>query len=254
MTSTVPLIEISSVSRIFRTEEVETHALSGIDLRIESGEYIAISGPSGCGKSTLLAILGLLDVPTTGSYELRGRAVQSLPSRERARIRNREIGFVFQAFNLIGDLKVHENVALPLTYRSVSASERKERALLALERVGLTHRSNHYPWQLSGGQQQRVAVARAIAGRPSILLADEPTGNLDSGNAGTIMDLLRDLHRDGTTICLVTHDGRFAENAGRTVHLLDGLIVGEGSPAVGLPLAPGVPMPPRIQVQRSATP
>jgi putative ABC transport system ATP-binding protein len=254
MTSTVPLIEISSVSRIFRTEEVETHALSSIDLRIESGEYIAISGPSGCGKSTLLAILGLLDIPTTGSYDLRGRAVQSLPSGERARIRNREIGFVFQAFNLIGDLKVHENVALPLTYRSVSASERKQSALLALERVGLTHRANHYPWQLSGGQQQRVAVARAIAGRPSILLADEPTGNLDSRNAETIMDLLRDLHRDGTTICLVTHDGRFAEKAGRTVHLLDGLIVAEASPAVGPPLAPSVPMPPRIQVQRSATP
>jgi putative ABC transport system ATP-binding protein len=222
------LIELHGLSKIFQTDEVETHALSDIHLRIARGEYVAVAGPSGCGKSTLLSILGLLDTPTGGTYLLNGQPVHALSRSARADIRNQEIGFIFQAFNLIGDLTVHENVTLPLTYRSgVSAGERKKRAAAALDRVGLSHRANHFPWQLSGGQQQRVAVARAIAGQPSILLADEPTGNLDSKNAQSVMELLRELHRDGSTICMVTHDSRFVDQAGRTVHLFDGRIIDE---------------------------
>src|SRR5213082_2901842 len=221
------LIHLDGVTKVFLTDEVETHALSGIHLDIRTGEYISIAGPSGCGKSTLLSILGLLDTPSGGSYALKGSEVANLSFPERARIRNREIGFIFQSFNLIGDLNVYENVELPLTYRGMASSERKERVHNALDRVGMNHRTKHYPSQLSGGQQQRVAVARALAGSPSILLADEPTGNLDSRNAEAVMDLLRDLHREGATICMVTHDPRYARYADRTVHLFDGRIVEE---------------------------
>src|ERR687892_50276 len=222
-----PLIHLDGVTKVFFTDEVETHALAGIHLEIRSGEYIAIAGPSGCGKSTLLSILGLLDSPTEGKYTLNGKSVAELPLSERARVRNREIGFIFQAFNLIGDLNVYENVELPLTYRGMSSAERKKRVHEALERVGMSHRVKHYPSQLSGGQQQRVAVARALAGSPSILLADEPTGNLDSANGEAVMDLLRDLHRQGATICMVTHDPRYARFAERNIHLFDGRIVEE---------------------------
>jgi putative ABC transport system ATP-binding protein len=221
------LLIMDGVTKVFTTDEVETHALAGIHLNLKRGEYVSISGPSGCGKSTLLAILGLLDSPTSGTYTLNGKPVQSLNLAERARIRNREIGFIFQAFNLIGDLTVYENVELPLTYRGMSAAERKKRVLEALERVGMSHRIKHYPSQLSGGQQQRVAVARALAGDPAILLADEPTGNLDSQNGEQVMDLLRELHRAGATICMVTHDPRYAKYADRTIHLFDGRIVEE---------------------------
>jgi putative ABC transport system ATP-binding protein len=225
-TSADPLIQLSGVTKVFLTDEVETHALSGIHLDVLHGEYVAIAGPSGCGKSTLLSILGLLDSPTEGGYQLNGRQVESLNFAERARIRNREIGFIFQSFNLIGDLNVFENVELPLTYRrDLSAAERKRRALEALERVGMSHRERHFPSQLSGGQQQRVAVARALAGSPSILLADEPTGNLDSHNGEAVMELLSELHRNGATICMVTHDPRFANFADRTVQLFDGRVV-----------------------------
>jgi putative ABC transport system ATP-binding protein len=225
------LLMMDGVTKVFTTDEVETHALAGIHLQLSRGEYVSISGPSGCGKSTLLAILGLLDSPTGGSYILNGRPVQSLKLAERARIRNREIGFIFQAFNLIGDLTVYENVELPLTYRGMSGAERKKRVLEALERVGMSHRIKHYPSQLSGGQQQRVAVARALAGDPSILLADEPTGNLDSQNGEQVMDLLRELHRGGATICMVTHDPRYAKYADREIHLFDGRIVEESKQA-----------------------
>jgi len=221
----VPVIRLRSVDKAFLTDEVETHALSGIHMEIQRGEYVSISGPSGCGKSTLLSILGLLDTATEGQYWLDGKPVQSLGFTERARIRNREIGFIFQSFNLIGDLSVYENVELPLTYRGMAASERKRRVGEALERVSMAHRSKHLPSQLSGGQQQRVAVARALAGDPLILLADEPTGNLDSTNGEAVMDLLRDLHQQGSTICMVTHDPRFSRYAQRTVHLFDGSIV-----------------------------
>jgi putative ABC transport system ATP-binding protein len=221
------LIHLDGVTKVFVTDEVETHALAGIHMEIKKGEYISIAGPSGCGKSTLLAILGLLDSPTDGTYTLNGRPVQSLKMSERARIRNREIGFVFQAFNLIGDLNVYENVELPLTYRGMPGAERKKRVQDALERVGMLHRVKHYPSQLSGGQQQRVAVARALAGDPAILLADEPTGNLDSANGEAVMDLLRELHRGGATICIVTHDPRYARYADRSIHLFDGRIVEE---------------------------
>jgi putative ABC transport system ATP-binding protein len=221
------LIKLTGLTKVFYTDEVETHALSGIHLEIQRGEYVAISGPSGCGKSTLLSILGLLDSPTDGSYVLNGRPVQGLNLSERARIRNREIGFIFQSFNLIGDLTVYENVELPLTYRGMKATERKERVTQALERVGMAHRAKHLPSQLSGGQQQRVAVARALVGHPSILLADEPTGNLDSKNGDAVMELLRELHRAGSTICMVTHDNRFARHADRTIHLFDGQVVEE---------------------------
>jgi len=219
------LIQLNGVTKVFTTDEVETHALAGIHLDIKKGEYVAIAGPSGCGKSTLLAILGLLDSSSGGEYVLNGRQVQGLKLGERARIRNREIGFIFQAFNLIGDLTVYENVELPLTYRGMPASERKKRVHESLERVGMSHRVKHYPSQLSGGQQQRVAVARALAGDPSILLADEPTGNLDSINGEAVMDLLRELHRSGATICMVTHDPRYAKYADRSIHLFDGRIV-----------------------------
>ena len=221
------LIHLENVTKVFVTDEVETHALSGIQLEIKKGEYLSIAGPSGCGKSTLLAILGLLDSPSDGTYVLNGQPVQSLKVSERARIRNREIGFIFQAFNLIGDLTVYENVELPLTYRGMSSPERKKRVHDALERVGMSHRVKHYPSQLSGGQQQRVAVARALGGDPSILLADEPTGNLDSTNGEAVMDLLRELHRGGATICMGTHDPRYAEYADRTIRLFDGKIVAE---------------------------
>ena len=221
------LIRLENVSKVFVTDEVETHALSGIHLEIRKGEYLSIAGPSGCGKSTLLAILGLLDSPSEGGYVLNGKPVQNLKLGERARIRNREIGFIFQAFNLIGDLTVYENVELPLTYRGMGPAERKKRVHDALERVGMSHRVKHYPSQLSGGQQQRVAVARALVGDPAILLADEPTGNLDSANGEAVMDLLRDLHRNGATICMVTHDPRYARYADRTVRLFDGRIVEE---------------------------
>jgi putative ABC transport system ATP-binding protein len=221
-----PLIRMQKVRKVFVTDEVETHALEDIDLQIDRGEYVSISGPSGCGKSTLLAILGLLDSPTGGTYSLNGRSVESLSLSERAKIRNREIGFIFQAFNLIGDLTVYENVELPLTYRGMGAADRKRRTLEALERVGMSHRVRHYPAQLSGGQQQRVAVARALAGDPAILLADEPTGNLDSVNGEAVMDLLRDLHQGGATICMVTHDARYARHAERSIELFDGRLCG----------------------------
>src|SRR3954451_16978287 len=225
MTDVQPLIHLDGVKKVFVTDEVETHALAGIHIDIERGEYVSISGPSGCGKSTLLAILGLLDTPSSGSYILNGKPVQSLKLAERARIRNREIGFIFQAFNLIGDLNVYEYVELPLTYRGMGSAERKKRVHDALERVGMSHRVKHYPSQLSGGQQQRVAVARALAGDPSILLADEPTGNLDSANGEAVMELLAELNRAGSTICVVTHDARYAAHANRAIHLLDGRVI-----------------------------
>jgi putative ABC transport system ATP-binding protein len=221
------LIKLDGVKKVFLTDEVETHALAGIHLEIATGEYVAIAGPSGCGKSTLLSILGLLDTPSDGRYWLNGRPVEQLSLSERARTRNREIGFIFQSFNLIGDLTVFENVELPLTYRGMKASERKQRVQEALERVGMAHRAKHLPSQLSGGQQQRVAVARAVVGQPLILLADEPTGNLDSKNGELVMDLMRDLHRGGATICMVTHDPRYARHADRSIHLFDGRVVEE---------------------------
>jgi putative ABC transport system ATP-binding protein len=222
-----PLIKLDGITKVFYTDEVETHALSGIHLEIRRGEYVSIAGPSGCGKSTLLSILGLLDSPTDGTYVLNNNSVANLGLAERARIRNREVGFIFQSFNLIGDLTVFENVELPLTYRGMSSAERKERVQEALEKVGMSHRAKHYPSQLSGGQQQRVAVARALGGKPSILLADEPTGNLDSKNGEAVMSLLGELHREGATICMVTHDARFARNAERTIQLFDGRVVEE---------------------------
>jgi putative ABC transport system ATP-binding protein len=221
------IIKLEGVTKVFFTDEVETHALSGIHLEVNSGEFVSIAGPSGCGKSTLLSILGLLDTPTEGKYVLNSQSVEQLSMQDRARVRNREIGFVFQAFNLIGDLTVYENVELPLTYRGMSAAQRKTSVQEALEKVGMAHRMKHFPSQLSGGQQQRVAVARALVGRPAILLADEPTGNLDSKNGQAVMDLLRDLHRQGATICMVTHDQRFARYADRGVHLFDGRVVEE---------------------------
>ncbi len=226
-TSNGSLIKLEAITKVFYTDEVETHALSGVHLELRQGEYVSIAGPSGCGKSTLLSILGLLDTPTEGSYILNNQAVANLPHAARARIRNREVGFIFQSFNLIGDLTVYENVELPLTYRGMTAAERKQRANESLEKVGMAHRTKHYPSQLSGGQQQRVAVARALAGKPSILLADEPTGNLDSKNGEAVMDLLRELHREGATICMVTHDPRFARHADRQIHLFDGRVVEE---------------------------
>ena len=222
-----PLLHLEAVTKVFTTDEVETHALAGIHLQINRGDYLSISGPSGCGKSTLLAILGLLDTPSDGKYVLNQTPVETLKMRDRARIRNREIGFIFQAFNLIGDLTVYENVELPLTYRNMPARERKMHCTEALERVGMSHRMKHYPSQLSGGQQQRVAVARALVGQPSILLADEPTGNLDSANGEAVMELLSDLHRSGATICMVTHDPRYARIADRNIRLFDGRIVEE---------------------------
>ena len=222
-----PLIRLDSVTKVFLTDEVETHALSGIQMEIKKGEYISIAGPSGCGKSTLLSILGLLDSPTDGDYWLDGKPVADLPLSERARVRNREVGFIFQSFNLIGDLNVYENVELPLTYRGTKSADRKKRVMDALERVGMAHRAKHLPSQLSGGQQQRVAVARAVAGDPLILLADEPTGNLDSTNGEAVMGLLAELHKQGATVCMVTHDPRYARHAERSIHLFDGRVVEE---------------------------
>jgi putative ABC transport system ATP-binding protein len=219
------LIQLKGISKVFQTDEMETHALSNVDLTIRSGEYVSIEGPSGCGKTTLLSLLGLLDSPSSGSYVLENQPVLSMSPVERARIRNRHIGFIFQAFNLIGDLTVYENVELPLQYRGMSQQDRKTRVQESLDRVGMSHRAKHYPYQLSGGQQQRVAVARAVAGEPAILLADEPTGNLDSENGAAVMDLLAELHRDGATICMVTHDPRYARRASRTVRMLDGKVV-----------------------------
>src|SRR2546422_10836734 len=227
MSSADPLIHLSDVKKVFFTDEVETHALSGIHLDIKKGEYVSIAGPSGCGKSTLLSILGLLDTPTDGEYVLNENPVENLSLSQRARIRNREVGFIFQSFNLIGDLTVYENVELPLTYRGMNSAERKKRVNAALEKVGMAHRAKHLPSQLSGGQQQRVAVARAVVGDPLILLADEPTGNLDSTNGEAVMDLLRELNRGGATICMVTHDSRFARHADRSIHLFDGRVVDE---------------------------
>jgi putative ABC transport system ATP-binding protein len=224
-----PIIQIEQMTKVFYTDEIETHALSGIHLTIERGEYVAMSGPSGCGKSTLLSIIGLLDTPSAGKYSLNGKEVANLDFADRSRIRNQEIGFIFQSFNLIGDLTVAENVELPLTYRAgMPAAERKRRVQESLERVSMAHRMRHYPAQLSGGQQQRVAVARALAGAPAILLADEPTGNLDSKNGEAVMKLLQELHAEGATICMVTHDPRFAAHAERQVHLFDGKVVAEG--------------------------
>jgi putative ABC transport system ATP-binding protein len=233
MQTTIPLIQLDDIHKVFFTDEVETHALSGVRLEIHHGDYVSIAGPSGCGKSTLLSILGLLDSPTSGIYRLRGEPVEHLNHAQRARVRNREIGFIFQSFNLIGDLTVWENVELPLTYRGLTKVQRRERVDEALAKVSMTARARHYPAQLSGGQQQRVAVARALGGRPSILLADEPTGNLDSKNGQAVMDLLRELHSEGATICLVTHDERYARDAQRTVHLFDGQIVAPPVPAAG---------------------
>lgn len=227
MSSGNSLIKLDGITKVFLTDELETHALGGIHLDIREGEYVSVSGPSGCGKTTLLSILGLLDSPSQGEYTLAGEKVARLSASDRARVRNRQIGFIFQAFNLIGDLTVYENVELPLTYRGMSGAERKERVHAALEKVGMSHRVKHYPAQLSGGKQQRVAVARAVAGSPAILLADEPTGNLDSQNGEAVMDLLRELHRGGATICMVTHDPRYARYAEREVHLFDGRVVEE---------------------------
>src|SRR6266516_4205935 len=227
MASNGSLIQLQGVKKVFYTDEVETHALSDVHLEIKQGDYVSIAGPSGCGKTTLLSLLGLLDTPTEGTYLLESRPVANLSAAERARIRNRRIGFIFQAFNLIGDLTVYENVELPLTYRGMAGAERKQRVQGALEKVGMSHRAKHYPAQLSGGQQQRVAVARAVVGDPAILLADEPTGNLDSTNGEAVMELLRELHRGGATVCMVTHDPRYAQHADRTVQLFDGRVVEE---------------------------
>jgi putative ABC transport system ATP-binding protein len=227
-----PLIQMQGIRKVFHTDEVETHALADVHFEIQRGEYVAISGPSGCGKTTLLSILGLLDAPTSGEYFIDGQPVARLAPMDRARVRNQQIGFIFQAFNLIGDLTVFENVELPLTYRDMAASERRDRVQSALERVGMTHRAKHFPAQLSGGQQQRVAVARAVAGDPAILLADEPTGNLDSKNGEAVMGLLQELHQNGATICMVTHDARYAQHADREVHLFDGRVADAGAIAL----------------------
>ena len=226
------LIHMNHMKKVFMTDEVETHALAGIHIDINKGEFVSIAGPSGCGKSTLLSIMGLLDSPSDGEYTLSGKPVAEISLAERTKLRNQEIGFIFQNFNLIGDLTVYENVELPLTYRGMAAGERKQRVHDSLEKVGMVHRTNHYPSQLSGGQQQRVAVARALVGSPTILLADEPTGNLDSTNGEAVMKLLHDLHGEGATICMVTHDQRYAKNADRTIHLFDGQVVDESKDPV----------------------
>ena len=222
------LVHLNNIKKVFATDDIETHALNDINLKINQGEYISITGPSGCGKSTLLSLLGLLDVASAGSYSLAGHNVETLDKNERARIRNKEIGFIFQAFNLISDMTVAENVELPLTYRKdLSSVQRKEWVADALAQVDMSHRANHYPSQLSGGQQQRVAVARAISGKPSIILADEPTGNLDSKNAQIVMALIDQLHKQGTTVCMVTHDPNSAARAQRTIEVFDGQIVSD---------------------------
>jgi putative ABC transport system ATP-binding protein len=225
-----PLIRLQGISKIFHAEDVETHALSRIDLEVRAGEYLAITGPSGCGKTTLLSLLGLLDSPSEGAYVLAGEPVSTLSRAQRARVRSRAIGFIFQGFNLIGDLTVRQNVELALKYRGLPVRERRDLAHQALEQVGMLHRLHHYPAQLSGGQQQRVAVARAIAGKPLVLLADEPTGNLDSRNGSMVMDLLSSLHAGGATICIVTHDPRYLAAAERAVHLFDGRLVSDEPP------------------------
>ena len=227
LSQTQTVIKLDNISKVFLTEELETHALSDVSLEIEDGQFVAINGPSGCGKSTLLSILGLLDKPSSGNYLLGGREVANLTQAEMAKIRNREVGFIFQSFNLIGDLSVYENVELPLTYRGMKSSHRRNLAEEALEKVGMAHRMKHLPSQLSGGQQQRVAVARALAGKPQILLADEPTGNLDSKNGEAVMELLKELNEEGATICMVTHDERYSSFATETIHLFDGKVVDE---------------------------
>lgn len=232
--TTGAVIDVTDLTKVYATDEVETHALSGINLRVSAGEYVAIMGPSGCGKTTLMSILGLLDVPTSGRYALAGTPVEKLDAAQRARFRNRNIGFVFQSFNLIGNLNVYENVELPLEYRGgLGFAERRHKVGAALESVGMSHRSRHYPAQLSGGQQQRVAIARALVGDPAILLADEPTGNLDSANGEKVMDLLGDLNVRGATLVMVTHEPRYAARAKRVVRLFDGQVVAEqgGSPS-----------------------
>ena len=233
------LISLRGINKVFVTDDVSTNALADVHLDIMQGEYVAVSGPSGCGKTTLLNILGLLDGPSSGEYLLAGEPVEELSAADRARARNRQIGFVFQSFHLIADLTVHENVELPLTYRTgdaaLDAAERRRRVTEALERVGMMDRANHFPAQLSGGQQQRVAVARAVAGEPAILLADEPTGNLDSRNGEMVMQLLHDLHGEGSTICMVTHDPRYAHHARRSVHLFDGHIIEDSAHATAMP-------------------
>ncbi len=235
-----PVVKLQSLTKVFVTDEVETHALSDVNIEIARGEYVSISGPSGCGKSTLLSIIGLLDSPTRGAYALNARPVADLSASERAKIRNREIGFIFQSFNLIGDLSVFENVELPLTYRGMGTAERRERVAAALERVGMAHRAKHLPSQLSGGQQQRVAVARAVAGEPVILLADEPTGNLDSKSGEAVMDLLKEVHDNGATICIVTHDPRYARHAERSINLFDGKVVDSPFEDVGIEIPAAV--------------
>ena len=222
-----PLIQLKDLNKVFYTEETEVHAIASLDLEIHEGDFLAISGPSGCGKSTLLAILGLLDAPSRGEFWLKGTNTTSLSVMQRARLRNREIGFIFQSFNLIGDMTVFENVELPLTYQKIPRRRRRELVHKAIERVDMTHRMHHFPSQLSGGQQQRIAVARAAAGNPAILLADEPTGNLDSKSGDSVMQLLAELHRDGSTICMVTHDARYADYASRTIRLFDGKVCNE---------------------------
>jgi putative ABC transport system ATP-binding protein len=220
-----PLLELTKIAKTFHTDDVETRALSNVELAVGKGEFVSISGPSGSGKSTLLAILGLLDVPSEGEYKIDGTNTAKLDSVKRAALRNRSIGFIFQAFNLIGDLTVEQNVELPLTYRGMATAERRQRVAAALDGVRMSHRARHLPAQLSGGQQQRVAVARAIAGDPLILLADEPTGNLDSKNGDAVMELLEQLHGKGATICMVTHNPDYARKATRVVQLFDGRVV-----------------------------
>ncbi|HJU40192.1 MAG TPA: ABC transporter ATP-binding protein [Tahibacter sp.] len=236
--STAPLIELAQLQKIFVTDQIQTHALTEVNLTVRKGEFVAITGPSGCGKSTLLSLLGLLDVSSGGEYRLAGNVVSGLSRDQRAAIRNREIGFVFQAFNLISDLTAEENVALPLTYRSdLTRQQRNELVNFALEKVDIVHRRKHFPSQLSGGQQQRIAVARAIAGRPALILADEPTGNLDSKNAESVMELIDTLHREGSTICMVTHDPRSAARAQRRVEMFDGRIVSDQVTRAAEPIA-----------------
>ncbi len=223
-----PVIRLQGITRIFKDDADEASvALDNVTVDVGRGDYVCISGPSGCGKSTLLSILALLDTPTSGRYWLNGKAVDRMTPAERARARSLDVGLIFQSFNLIGDLSVYENVELPLTYRGMSGADRKKRVTDALERVGMAHRAKHLPSQLSGGQQQRVAVARAVAGEPLILLADEPTGNLDSTNGEAVMELLHELHQGGATICMVTHDPRYARHADRAIHLFDGRVVKE---------------------------
>lgn len=222
------LINLNNMSKVFQTDDVKTNALDSITFTIHKGEYISISGPSGCGKSTLLSLLGLLDVASSGEYQLAGHSVTDLSKEQRAKIRNKEIGFVFQSFNLISDLTVLENVGLPLSYRTdLDKTQRTKMAEAALAKVNMSHRSGHFPSQLSGGQQQRVAIARAIAGNPSVILADEPTGNLDSKNAESVMELLDQLNAEGATICMVTHDPRYAQKAGRVIEMLDGKVIAD---------------------------